>query len=152
MHRRPHILIVDDDRWVLEGYRQILGGRGLRVETASGAGEAIRRIEENGHRLDAAVVDVNLVSSRDQLGFEIVRTLRKSRPELPVLMVSAWDEASLREQALEEGASRFLEKPLTAARLYEELHNIGIDGNDGNGHHGGNGHGRRNGGDGTGEG
>ena len=54
-------------------------------------------------------------------GLELQRRIRKMRPILPIIFVTAHDEDDTREQALGGGAIAFMVKPFDAAELVERI-------------------------------
>jgi len=79
------ILVVDDDLGVLRSLQEILEAAGCKVETASDGAEAIERVQKE--RFDLVLSDV-VMPRMD--GYELYTALRKLRPDLPVLMMTAF--------------------------------------------------------------
>lgn len=122
----PAILVVDDDRRVVELLEVALAANGYRVLTAADGDEAVRRAL--GERPDLVVLDVRLPK---QSGLEVCEHLRQSSddPFVPIIMVSAAVEADTRIHAFRRRGSagggegrdarrraRELEHELTLAR------------------------------------
>ncbi|MCK6479646.1 MAG: sigma-54-dependent Fis family transcriptional regulator [Planctomycetaceae bacterium] len=112
------ILLVDDDATVLailardlaeEGYESLTAG------TGSAALEAIAREDP-----DAVILDLLLP---DTTGQEVLRAIRRTRPDLPVVILSAQEDASPVVECLRLGALDYLEKPYDRARLVAVLRN-----------------------------
>ena len=104
---RRRVLVVDDHAVVRYGIAQLLVRESdLAVcgeeEDAGNALDAIRRLTP-----DLVIVDLSL---RDSSGLELVRNLRSEFQSLPVLVVSALDEAVYAEVALRAGAMGYLMK------------------------------------------
>ena len=101
------ILLVDDHAVVRNGYRRLLDAEpGLLV-----VGEAARADQANEVMLhahpDVALVDLNL---RGSSGFEAIRGMLARRPELKILVLSMYEDASHITQALRCGALGYLSK------------------------------------------
>ena len=75
------LLVVDDDIQILSALEAALRRKGFDVETASNGFEALRR-------LDAAPVQAVLTDLRmpGMDGLELLHQIRRSRPELPIIM------------------------------------------------------------------
>ena len=73
------------------------------AENSLGALEAIRR-----RPFDLAIVDIGLRGSAN--GIELMKSIKAERPELPVLIVSMYDEALYAERALRAGARGYVMK------------------------------------------
>jgi len=110
------ILVVDDDRPVLESLRRSLAFNGYEVEVARDGQEALARLAER--RPDAIVLDV-MMPRLD--GLETCRRLRAAGEELPVLMLTARDAVSDRVAGLDAGADDYLPKPFALEELLARL-------------------------------
>ena len=105
------VLLVDDDRFLLENVGRLLRGKGFDVRTASDAAEAVRAVDEFEPEL--AILDVGLP---DDDGISLCRTLRKSH-RFPILMLTAQGESGEKVQGLEAGADDYLTKPFDPGEL-----------------------------------
>ncbi len=110
------MLVVDDDELVLELAAEFLTRAGFEVERAQGGQEALERASE--HRFDAVVLDAVMP---DVQGEDVLRKLRDTQPELPVVLVTGFgDEATLRRfERL--GVKALLRKPYESEALVERV-------------------------------
>jgi DNA-binding response OmpR family regulator len=110
----PCILVVDDDRRVLELLEIALSAHGFRVITAADGDEGIQRAV--AERPDLIVLDVRLPR---RSGFEVCEWLRRDpdEPHVPIILVSAAGEAEARLQAFRRGADDYLSKPFSPKEL-----------------------------------
>lgn len=99
------LLIVDDDPHLLESLRVVFGGL-YDISTASSAEKAAVLLEQ--HSPDVMLLDVILPGAN---GVEFLQTVRKTRPHLPVVMISGASSIKPVMKALELGASDFIRKP-----------------------------------------
>jgi two-component system response regulator MprA len=106
------ILVVDDDRDVLEAVETALELEGHRVTTASDGLEALRRLGQS--ECDAIVLDV-LMPNLD--GFEVCRRLRSSGNRTPILILTARDAEEDTIRGLDLGADDYLVKPFALGEL-----------------------------------
>jgi len=110
------VLIVDDDRSLLNALELALTRRGFRVSSADGAGEAFERIgQEPG--IDLIVLDV-MMPGMD--GVTALRLLRNNTAA-PILMLSAKDAVVDRLAGFEAGADDYLVKPFDLDELVARL-------------------------------
>ena len=109
------VLLVDDNQDVLESTSGLLTLRGLVVRTASSLEEAWALLEA-GLRPDAVVSDIVMAGRSD--GVELAQRLRKTRPDLPVVLASAYSAAAA--DATAQGFT-VLRKPYDSAELLELL-------------------------------
>src|SRR5262245_20680475 len=107
------ILIVDDEPDITELFRQgfrreVRQGTYVLHFAASGE-EALRRFAEIHPELIMILSDINMPGMD---GVELPREIKRLRPGLPVLMVTAYGEDERRRRAGELGAAAFLAKPV----------------------------------------
>jgi len=114
----PHLLVVDDDRRIRALLLRFLLGEGYRVTTAESAAEA--RAKLAGLRFDLMILDVMMPG---ETGFEFARSLRTSS-SVPILMLTARDEAASRIEGLEIGADDYVGKPFEPRALSLRVANI----------------------------
>jgi len=109
------VLVVDDEPQILRSLRAILAGHGYDVVTAA-AGEPA--LEEVARRMpDVVLLDLMLPGID---GLEVCRRLRE-RSAVPVIVLSAHGEETMKVQALDLGADDYLTKPFGAAELLARL-------------------------------
>ncbi len=112
------ILVVDDEPDLPELFRQhfrreVRDGRYLLHFAASGE-DGLRRLAEIGRELIVILSDINMPGID---GLELLRRTKELRPELPVLMVTAYADDARRRRAAELGAAAFLAKPIDFGAL-----------------------------------
>lgn len=87
--QNAHVLVVDDDRDLVEILRIVLEGGGYRVSSAHGPADAIRLVEQA--RPDLVLLDVMMPDGTE--GFHVVWTLRAREDayfrNLPIIMLTA---------------------------------------------------------------
>ena len=120
------ILVVDDEPDVADLFRQ-----GFRRETRRGkfvmhfatSGEqALDRLaEEIEPTLVAVLSDINMPGMD---GLELLGEIKHRRPDLPVMMVTAYGDDERRRRARELGASEFITKPVDFDQLKEQLRQL----------------------------
>ena len=117
----PSILVVDDDRRVLELLEVALTANGYRVITAVDGDEGVRRAL--GERPDLVVLDVRLPRKS---GLEVCEVLRSDAedPFVPIILVSAVVEAETRLQAFRRGADDYLSKPFSPKELIARIRRL----------------------------
>lgn len=106
------VLLVDDDERILRFMRLGLKASGYDVVTAMTGEAALAMIESQGP--DLVVLDLKMPGMG---GLEVLKTLR-SRSDLPVIVVSAADQAG---EALELGAKAYVPKPFDPDQLLRDI-------------------------------
>ncbi len=109
---RARLLLVDDDRNLLESMGDWLRGRGFVVDEAATVSIACRLLERE--RFDAAVVDLRL---NDGDGFDVLAVARRVQPECSVLLMTGYGTVETGIEALRAGAFDLLTKPLIDQEL-----------------------------------
>jgi two-component system, OmpR family, phosphate regulon response regulator OmpR len=107
----PHLLVVDDDRRIRDLLSRFLFGEGYRVTTADTAADARAKLE--GLRFDLLILDVMMPG---ETGFDLARDLR-SASSVPIIMLTARDEAKSRIEGLSIGADDYVGKPFEPREL-----------------------------------
>ncbi|MGB5221897.1 MAG: sigma-54 dependent transcriptional regulator [Polyangiales bacterium] len=107
------VLVVDDDRSMCELMQAALEKRGHEVESCTRGAEALERISNRD--FGAVVTDLNL---EKMSGLDICKYVTENRPEVPVLVVTAFGDMSSAIAAIRAGAYDFLNKPLEMEALH----------------------------------
>jgi two-component system cell cycle sensor histidine kinase/response regulator CckA len=107
------LLVVDDNPAVLAVVAEILRHANFKVLTASGGPAAIKLAGETQQRIDLLLADVDMpVMSGPDLGLE----LKKTRPEMHVMLMSGYADGSL--LVLNYGWA-YIEKPFVTQKLVQ---------------------------------
>jgi len=116
------ILIVDDEPDIADLFRQCFRRevrQGQYVLHFAGSGEeALRRLAEIHPELIVILSDINMPGMD---GLELLGEIRRVRPDLPVLMVTAYGDDDRKRRADELGAAAFLAKPVDFEQLKQHL-------------------------------
>jgi DNA-binding response OmpR family regulator len=118
MKAMNHLLVVDDDRDLVELLREYLVPEGFHVDAAYDQPTGLREALKGEHEL--VVLDVMLPGGS---GFELLKQLRTTS-ELPVLLLTARGDAVDRIVGLEIGADDYLPKPFDPRELVARIRAI----------------------------
>ncbi|AWK88451.1 response regulator [Azospirillum thermophilum] len=118
MERDRHILVVDDDRELLDLLHDFLIKNGFRVSTA-GDGVAMFNVL-NQRVIDLIILDVMLPGED---GTSLCRTLR-TKSDIPVIMLTAVNSEVDRIVGLEVGADDYLVKPFSPRELLARIRSV----------------------------
>ena len=110
------VLVVDDESEVRAFERRVLEGIGYGVLEAKNGADAIDRMA-GAARVDLVVADLQMP---EVSGAEMVRRIRLTRPDMPVLYVTGRIDGLMDDRSLREREA-FLEKPFTVAGLREAV-------------------------------
>jgi CheY-like chemotaxis protein len=117
------ILVVDDEPDVEILFRQqfrrdLRAGR-FTMEFAQSADMALRLIADAGDQsLILILSDINMPGMS---GLELLPKAKAARPDVPVIMITAYGDAETKRQALERGAEALLTKPIDFGTLRSEI-------------------------------
>jgi DNA-binding response OmpR family regulator len=111
------LLIVEDDPEMLDLLRKVLEKDGYRISLAADGHEAILRLAADP--TDLVITDLMMPRVG---GLELLQSIRQARPDLPVIIVTAFGDWHTYSRALELGVAAFLSKPLKLAELIAAVH------------------------------
>ena len=117
------VLVVDDERDVEMLFRQqfrrdIRAGR-FMMEFAPSAAEALQLISDaESAALILILSDINMPGMS---GLELLPKAKAARPDVPVIMITAYGDAETKRKAFEAGAEALLTKPIDFGALRTEI-------------------------------
>lgn len=117
------ILIVDDQRDVLEALRLLFKSEGVSSNGVSDPATALAAVKHS--QFAVALIDLNYTcdTTSGAEGLELLKNLKRADPDLPVVVMTAWGSINLAVEAMRLGAGDFIEKPWDNARLMSVLRN-----------------------------
>ena len=118
-----YILVVDDEPDVEDLFRQqfrrdLRAGRFLMEFAPSALAALVRAADIADPSLILILSDINMPGMS---GLEMLPRVRAERPEVPVIMITAYGDADTRRQAIERGAVGLLTKPIDFSLLRHEI-------------------------------
>ena len=106
------ILVVDDDRAILQSCENILTDEGYEVKTASNGAAGLELLKLD--QIDLALVDLKMPGMN---GLEMLEAARRLRPELVVVIFTGYATIETAVDAIKLGAFNYVTKPFTASEL-----------------------------------
>lgn len=114
------VLIVDDELFIVELYRDILQLRGYRVMgTAFDGEEAVRKYASSEEKPDVVIMDHRMPVMN---GVEATKEILRMNPKQKIIFVSA--DVMVEKEAKEAGAVEFLPKPFRMDDLIEKMERV----------------------------
>ncbi len=113
------ILIVDDEKNIRLALSMALEQLNIPVETAATGEEALEKVAQNGYGL--MLLDLRMPGVD---GMEVLRQVAQQRPEIKVIIITAYGSIDLAVEAMKLGAVDFLQKPFDAAQVREMVRRI----------------------------
>lgn len=101
------LLLVDDDRQVLESMADWLRDQDFEVDTATGQADAIEQFTAKGY--DLLLCDIRL---QDGDGFDVLEHAQRTRPGMQVILLTGYGTPDSAVDAIRAGAFDYLTKPL----------------------------------------
>lgn len=112
----PRVLVIDDESAIRESLEDLLGLEGFTVETAPDGDRGLEILE--GSVFDLVLLDLALPG---RSGFEILQTIRTRHASLPVIMITAYGTVQNVVEAMNHGASNFIQKPWDNEKLLADI-------------------------------
>jgi DNA-binding NtrC family response regulator len=117
------VLVVDDEPDVealfRQQFRRDLRSQRFMMDFANSATDALKRI---GSTIEQSLIlilsDINMPG---MTGLEMLPKVKEMRPEVPVIMITAYGDPDTKRKAMESGASGLLTKPIDFTLLREEI-------------------------------
>lgn len=106
-NKNGSLLLVDDDKHILEAMADYLRDSGHRTETSMTCQDAIDRLNET--QFDLCICDVNLP---DRDGFQLLEWATKNKPETSVILLTGYGTIESAVEAIRLGAFDYLTKPV----------------------------------------
>lgn len=110
------IYVIDDDESVRKAFKRLLRSVNLEAETFSSAEEFLKSLKPNKN--SCIIIDIRMPGLT---GFDLQRKLMAQGSRIPVIVISASDDAQVREQARDLGAVAFFRKPIDDQALLDAI-------------------------------
>jgi CheY-like chemotaxis protein len=117
------VLVVDDEPDVealfRQQFRKDLRAQRFVMDFANSASDALAKIASmSGQSLILILSDINMPG---MTGLEMLPRVKEMRPDVPVIMITAYGDPETRRKAIDSGATDLLTKPIDFALLREEI-------------------------------
>ncbi len=117
------VLVVDDELDVAALFRQqfrreLRAGRFAMI-FAQSALDALQRIQESANA--ALILILSDINMPGMSGLELLPRAKAARPDVPIIMITAYGDAETRRKALDSGAEALLTKPIDFGTLRNEI-------------------------------
>jgi len=114
------ILIVDDDASVTASLSLLLKQSGYRSQTAGSPVEALDKIGAGEYSV--VLQDMNFSrETTGEEGLDLLRNIKTIKPNLPVILITAWGSIELAVQGIRAGAADFITKPWTHQQIAQAV-------------------------------
>lgn len=113
---KPAIAVIDDDPGILKGLKRLLDARGFTTKVFQSGEEFLQ--SDDVDRMACVVLDIHMDGMS---GIETRRALSVRGSRIPVIFMTALENATVRREAIEAGCAAFLSKPFSGQVLIEAI-------------------------------
>lgn len=114
--KKKNVLVVDDEKLICMDLQKIISSQGHDVITTQNGLDAMRLIEDLS--FDLVFLDLMLP---DLSGVEVLKEIKKTKSELPVVLVTGYPDSEAMNHALELGPISVLKKPFNRQQIRDIL-------------------------------
>ncbi len=122
MKDKPTILVVDDNQDLLETFAMILKRRGYQVQTAVNGISAVDKFKKQN--FDVTLMDIVMPEMN---GVDAFKKIKQMQPEAPIILMTAYSDEDLVQNAKDEGVRQILHKPIHIDQLIELINEVSGD-------------------------
>ena len=119
--KEHYIVCVDDEPYILDILEEFLQEQGYRTTAFAGGAEALEYICTTDDPIDLVITDMTMPN---MTGLELGRKIFSERPQLPVILCTGYSRTVDHRQALKEGFSRYIQKPVILAELISAIEEL----------------------------
>ncbi len=116
-----HILLVDDEKSLLDMTKRILENLHYKVTTEISSVKALEIFKSNPDQFDLIITDQSMPNMS---GSEFVAEILKVRPDIPIILCSGYSSKVSEENAKDKGISKYLNKPYSRKILSDAIREV----------------------------
>jgi len=113
---KANVLVIDDEKVVLDSVAKILTDEGYDVDANVSGREGLNQALEEQY--DIVLTDIRMP---DIGGMRVLRDIKRTKPSLPVVMITGYASVKSSVQAMKLGAADYVEKPFTPDQLIKAV-------------------------------
>lgn len=118
MVRPMTLLLVEDDKTILDGLKFCLTKENFNIKTAPNGREALKELDNN--KIDLLILDINLP---DINGIELYKKIKNDK-DIPTIFLTANDLETTVVEALDTGADDYITKPFKTRELISRINSV----------------------------
>ena len=125
----PHarILLVDDDRSITASLTLVLKQAGYRSTAVDSPEKALEALRQEPFALVIQDMNFSRRTSGDE-GMDLLKGIRATRPDVPVVLITAWGSIDLAVRGMKAGANDFVTKPWNNQQILQTVRTaMGLD-------------------------
>jgi two-component system NtrC family response regulator len=105
-------MMIEDDREMRSLLKDFLEEEGFATDSASNGVDALQMLSKD--HFDLVITDIRMPGLT---GLDILPRIRRLKPEIPIIVMTAYGSDDVRRRSLERGATIYLEKPIHLSKL-----------------------------------
>lgn len=117
---KPRLLLIDDNKNILDGLVKILKGEGYRVSGVLSGHDALKLLSEKS--FDIIITDMNMSGMS---GLTLIREVRKRHTPIAIVVITGSKSVKTAVEAMKYGVDDYLMKPLDVNELIQVLKKYG---------------------------
>jgi DNA-binding NtrC family response regulator len=114
--KKKKALVIDDEQVVLDSVSKIMTAENYEVDVSLSGREGVNQALQRDY--DIVLTDIRMP---DIGGMRVLRDVKRAKPSLPVVMITAYASVQSSVQAMKLGAADYLEKPFTPDQLIKAV-------------------------------
>ena len=112
MKEKPSIIVIDDERPIIDYLVLLLKDNGYKVDTANSGEEGIKKVKSN--RYDLIIVDLMMAK---YTGLDVLKVAKQQDYHPEVILMTAHGSITSAVDAIKHGAFDYISKPIDSKRL-----------------------------------
>ena len=116
MSNNKSILIIDDDKFILDVFSRILKNQGYNVDTAETGQKALEKLKTK--KFDLAIIDMILP---DTNGTSLIPKMNEIQPEIQKIVLTGYPSAADSNKTKKQGVNAYLIKPVKSEKIIETI-------------------------------
>jgi len=121
---RPVVMVVDDEKTVLEVMAEIIHDLGYQVLTADSGRQAINLFEKYKDKIGLVILDLVMPQVS---GEDVFHTLREMNPDIKIILASGYDRQGRAASLLATSGTEFIQKPFDIDSLSRIMQRAFVD-------------------------
>ena len=113
------VLVIDDDRVILSSISRQLRNEPLQLDLVSNPSAGLERFEAGSY--DVVLCDIKM---KPMSGLDVLSEIKRTKPDTPVIIISAFVDDQILESARELGSDDFLIKPVRRENLVAAINRV----------------------------
>jgi CheY-like chemotaxis protein/two-component sensor histidine kinase len=118
---KGRILVVDDEKYIVEMLKEMLGQLGYEVAARYSSADALEFFQAQPERFDLVITDQTMPH---MTGTDLAKEMLKIRPDIPIIICTGFSAVIDVARAKKIGIKAFLMKPVALQQLAEEIHKL----------------------------